>query len=220
MNLDFVWALARSSGGTLYLIGFLLLVTLTVIIERSWFLYRVMAGGRAVNERIAGQRLLRPDFLREERARAGHLPHGLLLEAVLSHTEGDRSLLETRIEEAIFHEVPKLDRFMWVLDTAVTLAPLLGLFGTIIGMFSAFSGLGEGGAVPTQVTGGVAEALLATASGLLIAMLGLVFLNGLNNRVRLLVHQMETLKRMLVNRCVLPVADQSRPERALARAAG
>ena len=78
----------------------------------------------------------------------------------------------------------------------------------------------EGGAVPTQVTGGVAEALLATASGLLIAMLGLVFLNGLNNRVRLLVHQMETLKRMLVNRCVLPVADQSRPERALARAAG
>jgi biopolymer transport protein ExbB len=215
-----MWALARSSGGTIYMIGLLLLVTLTVIIERSWFLYRVMAGGKAVNDRVAAQRQLRPDFLREERARAGHLPHGLLLEAALSHTDADRDLLETRIDEAIFHEVPRLDRCLWMLDTAVTLAPLLGLFGTIIGMFGAFSGLGESGAVPTQVTGGVAEALLATASGLVIAMLGLVFLNGLNNRVRLLVHQLETLKRMLVNRCVLPIVDHARPEIALARAAG
>jgi biopolymer transport protein ExbB len=89
----------------------------------------------------------------------------------------------------------------------VTLAPLLGLFGTIVGMFNAFAGLGQGGAVPTQVTGGIAEALVATACGLLIAMVGLVFLNGLNNRVRQLVHQLETLKHVLVNRLApLPAA--------------
>ena len=87
-----------------------------------------------------------------------------------------------------------------MLDTIVTLAPLLGLLGTIIGMFNTFQVLGSAASAPTAVTGGVAEALVATGSGLLIAILGLVAFNALNNSVRLAMHQMETLKIMLVNR--------------------
>jgi biopolymer transport protein ExbB len=97
-------------------------------------------------------------------------------------------------------EAPNIDRFLWVLDTIVTLAPLLGLFGTIVGMFNAFKVLSNPGNAPTQVTGGVAEALVATASGLFVAMIGLVFFNGLHNRVRGVVHQLETVKAALVNR--------------------
>jgi biopolymer transport protein ExbB len=97
-------------------------------------------------------------------------------------------------------EAPRIDRFLWVLDTIVTLAPLLGLFGTIVGMFHAFEVLSNPGNAPTQVTGGVAEALVATASGLLVAMIGLLFFNGLHNRVRIVVHQLETVKVSLVNR--------------------
>ncbi|WP_242470912.1 MotA/TolQ/ExbB proton channel family protein [Thiocystis violacea] len=67
-------------------------------------------------------------------------------------------------------------------------------------MFHAFHVLAEPGASPHAVTGGVAEALVATAAGLLIAVIGLVFFNGLNERVRLALHQLETLKVMLVNR--------------------
>jgi biopolymer transport protein ExbB len=201
MDAGYVLELANASGGTLYLLAALLLVTLTVIVERSWFLYRVMAGGRKVIDRITQWPRLREDLLQQERQVAGRLPHAMLLEAALAHLDiDDRHGFADRIEEAIFHEVPRLDRSMWMLDTAVTLAPLLGLFGTIVGMFNAFAGLGQGGAVPTQVTGGIAEALVATACGLLIAMVGLVFLNGLNNRVRQLVHQLETLKHVLVNR--------------------
>jgi biopolymer transport protein ExbB len=85
----------------------------------------------------------------------------------------------------------------------ITLAPLLGLFGTIVGMFGAFSVLGDVQNGASQVTGGIAEALIATASGLLIAMIGLVFFNGLNTKVRLIVHQLETIKVMLLNRRVL-----------------
>ncbi len=201
MNIQYVVDLAAASGGTLYLMALLLLVALAVIIERGWFLYRVMAGGREVNERVASLPRLRADLLQQEVEHAGHLPHAALLAMALSHPElNDRDVLADRLEESILHEVPKLDRSMWMLDTAVTLAPLLGLFGTIIGMFNAFAGLGQGGSVPTQVTGGVAEALIATASGLFIAMVGMIFLNSLNNRVRLLVHQLETLKQMLINR--------------------
>jgi len=201
MNMQYLSTLAASSGGTLYLMALLLLVALTVIIQRTWFLYRTMSGGKEVNERVAGLPRLRTDLLEKELEHARHLPHAVLLAVALSHPEiNDREVLSDRLEEAILCEIPKLDHSLWQLDTSVTLAPLLGLFGTIIGMFNAFAGLGQGGAIPTQVTGGVAEALIATASGLFIAMFGLIFLNSLNNRVRLLVHQLETLKQMLINR--------------------
>ena len=87
-----------------------------------------------------------------------------------------------------------------MLDTVITLAPLLGLFGTILGMFNAFSVLDDIQNGASQVTGGIAEALIATACGLFIAMLGLIFFNWLNTRVRIIVHQLETLKVMLLNR--------------------
>jgi biopolymer transport protein ExbB len=77
---------------------------------------------------------------------------------------------------------------------------LLGLFGTIIGMFGAFSVLGDLQNGAGQVTGGIAEALIATASGLFIAMVGLIFFNWLSTKVRTIVHQMEILKVMILNR--------------------
>ena len=110
-------------------------------------------------------------------------------------------------------EVPMLDRSLWMLDTVITLAPLLGLFGTIIGMFGAFSVLGDIQNSASQVTGGIAEALIATAFGLFIAMLGLVFFNGLNTKVRIIVHQLEVIKLMLLNRRFGSLSStNSRPE--------
>lgn len=201
MSVQYLLDLASSSGGTLYLMVVLLLVALTVIVERGWYLYRSMAGGKDINERIAAMPRGRTDQLEKELKQADDLPHAELLKVALSHPDiNDRQVLADRLEEAILHEIPKLDRSLWILDTAVTLAPLLGLFGTIVGMFNAFSGLGQNGAVAAQVTSGVAEALIATASGLFIAMLGVSFLNSLNNRVRHLAHQLETLKQMLINR--------------------
>jgi biopolymer transport protein ExbB len=111
----------------------------------------------------------------------------------------DRESMDSTLEEAVMHEIPKLDRSLWLLDTIITLAPLLGLFGTILGMFNAFSVLGEGQSAATEITSGIAEALLATASGLVVAMIGLIFFNGLNSRVRMVVHQLETLKVMILN---------------------
>lgn len=201
MNVQYLIDLAASSGGTLYLMALLLLVALTVIVERAWYLYRLMAGGRAINDSVAGMPKSRADLLESAIRQAGGLPHAELMKVALSHPDiNDRQVLADRLEESILHEIPKLDRSLWILDTAVTLAPLLGLFGTIVGMFNAFSGLGQNGAAATQVTSGVAEALIATAGGLFIAMLGVTFLNSLNTRVKLLVHQLETLKQMLINR--------------------
>ena len=84
-------------------------------------------------------------------------------------------------------------RGLWVLETIVTAAPLLGLLGTILGMMQAFRLLGEKGLVnPGGVTGGVAQALVATAIGLVIALVALFAFNYFSRRIDRLVEDLET----------------------------
>ena len=80
---------------------------------------------------------------------------------------------------------PQLRRGLPVLDTIITVAPLLGLLGTVTGMIKAFAILDRPGAEgPAAITGGVAEALIATATGLGIAIVSLIGYNTLTERVR------------------------------------
>ncbi|WP_447122203.1 MotA/TolQ/ExbB proton channel family protein [Glaciimonas sp. GG7] len=199
MNISHLFELANDSGGTLYLMLVLMLVALTVIIERTRHLSNMQQGGEKLiamlkKENAQLQQISVPKKLSK-------LPHVHLFNVLQKEpVNTDRATFGGHLEEAIMHEVPILDRSLWVLDTVITLAPLLGLFGTIIGMFNAFHVLGDAQNGAAQITGGIAEALIATASGLLIAMIGLVFFNALHTRVRVVVHQLETIKIMLVNR--------------------
>jgi len=108
------------------------------------------------------------------------LPAARVLAAGLAHRNPSYS---KAMEVAAQGEMPILKRRLVILDTIITLAPLLGLLGTITGMISSFgimsdTGLGQ----PHAVTGGVAEALIATATGLLIAILTLIPYNYFTSR--------------------------------------
>jgi len=205
MSIDTLLHLANNSGGVLYAIAAMLLVALTVIIERFWYLYRVAQSCRLALQHVDQIEVLNANALNACALEFKGLPvSGLFVKATRLAGQATREELEAGIGEVIMREVPHIDRFLWVLDTIVTLAPLLGLFGTIVGMFNAFQVLSNPGNAPAQVTGGVAQALIATASGLFVAMIGLVFFNGFHNRVRVLAHQLETLKVALVNRLATP----------------
>jgi len=196
-----LFELANASGGTLYLMAVLMLVALTVIIERSRYLSKMQQDGESLIDLLHDGMALNKDDLMVALQQHANLPHASVVHASLIEPEGsDRDACAGHLEEAIMREVPSLDRSLWVLDTVITLAPLLGLFGTIIGMFGAFSVLGDVQNGTSQVTGGIAEALIATASGLLIAMIGLLFFNWLTTKVRMIVHQMEIIKVMILNR--------------------
>jgi len=199
MNIDHIFELANHSGGTMYLMIVLLLVALTVIVERARFLSNMQSGGADLISLLKQQEgKIGGIQLSEKQLR---LPHARLFEILQNEPDNiDRDSLGNHLEEAIMHEVPTLDQSLWMLDTVITLAPLLGLFGTIIGMFNAFHALGDVMNDTTQVTGGIAEALISTASGLFIAMIGLVFFNALFTRVRIILHQLETIKVMALNR--------------------
>ncbi|MFO0782475.1 MAG: MotA/TolQ/ExbB proton channel family protein [Phycisphaerales bacterium] len=100
-----------------------------------------------------------------------------------------------------------------ILDTVITLAPLLGLLGTVTGMMASFSVIGGDLSSPGAITGGIAEALIATAFGLMIAITSLIPFNYLNNRIE----QVET--EMLAAGEQLKLLVEGRAEQRPARAA-
>lgn len=89
-------------------------------------------------------------------------------------------------------ELKRFSQGLSILDTIITLAPLLGLFGTVTGMIHAFGLLGNQGLdAPSVITGGISEALIATAFGLIIAILALIPFNYLNDRLEAAKHEIE-----------------------------
>lgn len=195
--------LSIMSGGLLPLMAVLLLVTLAVIVERSYFFHRVLKSGLAMEHDLQLVDYQNVDKLEKL---ASHYDGSLqrsIISAALASRGQDSETMDRHVEEAIMWQLPKIDRYIWVLDTSVTLAPLMGLLGTIIGMVHAFDVLGvsgAGGAATQMVTGGIAEALVATGAGLFIAIIAVLFLNHFNKRVRLALHQMDLLKVMVLNR--------------------
>jgi len=109
----------------------------------------------------------------------------------LSHR--DTSLSNAFIR-ASNQELARFQQGLATLDTCITAAPLLGLFGTVTGMMSTFGSLGTGGDIASKagsITGGVAEALIATACGLLVAVCTLFPFNILNARLEEARHEVE-----------------------------
>jgi biopolymer transport protein ExbB len=89
-------------------------------------------------------------------------------------------------------ELKRFQRGVPILDTVITLAPLLGLLGTVTGMMGSFSLIGGELSAPGAITGGIAEALIATAFGLGIAITALLPFNFLNARTEEARHEMES----------------------------
>jgi biopolymer transport protein ExbB len=100
--------------------------------------------------------------------------------------------LQGALQVAAGIEIKRAGRFLVVMDTLVTLAPLLGLLGTITGLIRSFSFLGNEELAVTAVTGGIAEALIATACGLGIAIFALIPFNFFTSRVSNLEFELQT----------------------------
>jgi biopolymer transport protein ExbB len=108
--------------------------------------------------------------------------------------------IERQMEEFALRQMPAMVERLGVLDTIVTVAPLLGLLGTITGMIKAFQIVGTAGLnAPAQITGGIAEALIATSTGLTITIFTLPAYNYLTERVRENVSEMEWRATQLLN---------------------
>jgi biopolymer transport protein ExbB len=122
-------------------------------------------------------------------ARQSHDPRLQVIYHGLNH---HHSSLEGALQIAAGIEIERAGRFIVVLDTIVTLAPLLGLLGTVTGLMRAFFKLGDAELSEQAITGGIAEALIATACGLSIAVVALIALNYFAARVAKFTFELQT----------------------------
>jgi len=158
------------------------IVALTVVVERFFFILaeRVRRQPQVVGEILA--RVEKGDL--EGAVRIGETSRDFVAR-VLTYglTHRDKSVSEALLRASNW-ELKRFNRGLTILDTIITLAPLLGLLGTVTGMIHSFALLGGAELdAPSAITGGIAEALIATAFGLGVAITALLPYNYLNARL-------------------------------------
>ena len=126
-------------------------------------------------------------------------PLGTVLAAGLRNHRSSRYVMKEAIDEAGRHVAHDLERFLTTLGTIATAAPLLGLFGTVIGMIEIFGSQGPTGTNPQQLAHGISIALYNTAFGIAIAIPALIFYRHFRNKVDTLVVEMEQLAAKLID---------------------
>ena len=126
-------------------------------------------------------------------------PLGVVLAAGLRNHKASRYVMKEAIEEAGRAVAHELERFLTTLGTIATAAPLLGLFGTVIGMIEIFGSQSPTGSNPQQLAHGISIALYNTAFGIAIAIPSLIFYRHYKNKVDTLVVEMELLASKLVD---------------------
>ena len=187
--------------GLIPLLAFIFLLGISIIVERFMFFSRAVKAGKTLEHDL---KMVEPANLGDARKVAEHYKQtvqGELVKSALKVQGKPEAVVERELEDTIMFQMPRLDRNLWILDTAVTLGPLLGLLGTIIGMVESFNVLGASGTSnPNGVTGGIGHALTATACGLTIAIICVIFLNYFNKRIRMTVNQFDLIKSLLVSR--------------------
>jgi biopolymer transport protein ExbB len=177
------------------------ILSVAVMIERSIVLSRANKSGQDLAESVKGLLQAGRDQTALEAVRRHDGPVAALLGDAIQNSSLPYDLLEKRLEERALKETPKLTARLNVLDTIITISPLLGLLGTVTGMIAAFHVVGDPASAnaPAAITGGVAEALIATATGLTVAIVTLIGYNMLGEKVKTVISSMELSSTQVLN---------------------
>lgn len=186
-----MWSIIQAAGWPIWPLIVASVIALALIFERLWSLRqsvvappglvdRVLAGFR---EHGASRELLAAT------ARQG--PLGRLLCAGLANMKSPRPVMKEAIEEIGRGVAHDLDRFLTTLGTIAAMSPLLGLFGTVVGMIEIFGSQGAVGSNPVQLAHGISVALYNTAFGLIVAIPSMIFYRYFRAKVDGFVIEME-----------------------------
>ena len=162
------------------------MVTITIIGERMWALRGLVANSLKIAGSVVGP-LQKGDFKAGLAAAQQHntAPAGRVFRDVITQQEGESlEYLAEVAEDRRFEEVEALKGGIWILGTVGVSAPFIGLLGTVIGIIKSFHSMamaGSGGFA--VVAGGISEALVATALGLAVAIIAVIFYNYFHTKL-------------------------------------
>ena len=200
-----MWALIQAAGWPIWLLIFSSIVALALIIERTWMLRQATVAPRGLVDRVLDEYRARglTQELVNKTAQQG--PLGRVLAAGLVNVRSPRQVMKEAIEEAGRAVAHDLERFLTTLGTIAAMSPLMGLFGTVVGMIEIFGSAAPTTGNPGQLAHGISVALYNTAYGLIVAIPSMAFYRHFRRRIDDLIVEMETQAIKLVE-----VANQER----------
>ena len=187
-----MWEIILAGGPVMWPIILCSVLAAAIVLERLWSLQQKRIIPRELTERVWKLVETRTLNDRHIEALARNSPLGRVLAAGLANRHTGREIMKEAIEDTGRHVVHELERFLNALGTIAAISPLLGLLGTVIGMILAFQAIShEGVGDPQVLSGGIGQALITTAAGLIVAIPALIGYRYLRGLVDFLVIEME-----------------------------
>jgi biopolymer transport protein ExbB len=186
-----VWSIIQAAGWPIWPLIFASVIALALILERLWSLRQSVVAPSGMVDKVLSelkQGGVAPELLARTAQRG---PLGRVLAAGLANVKSPRPVMKEAIEEVGHLVAHDLERFLTTLGTIAAMAPLLGLFGTVVGMIEIFGSQTAAGSNPIQLAHGISVALYNTAFGLIVAIPSMIFYRHFRAKVDSLTLEME-----------------------------
>jgi biopolymer transport protein ExbB len=187
-----MWEIVRAGGPMMWPIILCSIIAAAIVLERLWTLQDKRVLPRELTQKV--WQLIETNQVNDKviGALEQNSPLGRVLAAGLKNRHRPREVLMQRLEDTGRHVIHELERFLNTLGTIAGVSPLLGLLGTVTGIIKSFNAIQAGGmGDPRALSGGIAEALICTAAGLMVAIPALVAYRLLRSKVDSIVIAME-----------------------------
>jgi biopolymer transport protein ExbB len=214
-----VWQILSAGGWVMLPLLAMSVLSVAIVAERFWSLRRVAVLPPALAPEVrqfAKTHKLEANQLRELEDSS---PLGQVLACVLANRTRSRDLIRQKVEDAGRRTVHELHRFLNALGTIAIISPLMGLLGTVFGLIKMFlvitdSGIGDA----NKLAGGIGEALIATAAGLVVAIIAYIFHRYFRGRVQAYAIELEREASELIDALETPTTTSTPVARASAPA--
>ena len=194
-----MFAIIQAAGWPIYFLLAVSIIAVALIIERFMILrkQKIVPGGLLEKVLAAYQKQGVSEDMLENLSQDS--PLGQVLASGLRNYKSSRYVMKDAIEEAGSAVAHELERFLTTLGTIATISPLMGLFGTVVGMIEIFNSQSPTGSNPQELAHGISVALYNTAFGLVIAIPAMIFFRHFRGRVEGFVVEMEQQAAKLVD---------------------
>jgi len=186
-----VWSIIQAAGWPIWPLIFASIIALALILERLWSLRQSVVAPAGMVDTVLGEYRrngVSPELLTKT---AHQGPLGRVLASGLANVKSPRPVMKEAIEEVGRIVTHELERFLTTLGTIAAMSPLLGLFGTVVGMIEIFGSQTATGSNPIQLAHGISVALYNTAFGLIVAIPSMIFYRHFRAKVDTLILEME-----------------------------